>query len=71
MYIVDADGLIVYEDHCGYLSDDTWDGQWILDGGWRNADHYFETTSRAYRGTLVDHPGWTYVEHAIYTEPVL
>lgn len=69
LYVVDADGQIVYEDHCGWLVTEVWDGQWILDGGWRNADHYMETTRRAFMSEVTSHAGWTLVEHQLYTEP--
>ena len=71
LYVIDSDGAIVYEDHCGWLDTEVWDGQWILDAGWRNADHYYETTRRGFWSEVVTHPGWTLVEHQLYTEPTL
>jgi hypothetical protein len=69
LYVIDSDGAIVYEDHCGWTEAEVWDGQWILDAGWRNADHYYETTRRGFWSEVVTHPGWTLVEHQLYTDP--
>lgn len=80
LYVVDQNRAIVYEDHCGYLTDDTFTGQWITapsnttvngvqGGGWATIDAYFYTIRNAFNSEVVKHSGWTLVEHQLYTAP--
>jgi len=58
-------GVILYEDHCGYTSDETFHGQWILlpmdqtmpdgtpGGGWPSIDSYYYQTWSIYNNMTV------------------
>lgn len=69
LYVIDASGAIVYEDHCGWTVEEVWDGQWILDGGWTDADDYRADIRVAYVSEVVTHPGWSFVERQLYEAP--
>jgi len=73
IYVVNADGSIEYEDHCGYLPDNTFDGAWILDqnqGGWHTLESYFYQTQSTWDGYVAGHAGSYKVLRSIYTPPV-
>jgi hypothetical protein len=76
-------GAILLEDHCGYLSDDTFVGQWITmpegttapdgtpGGGWSSVDAYYQTILHAYQSDSI--PTYNHchvVTRQIYTPPV-
>ena len=81
-YVLDEAGQIVYEDHCGYLPDESFVGGWILmplgtyapdgtpGGGWASIDAYYLQRSQAWKSEIVPHAGWSMVEHQLYTAPV-
>lgn len=81
-YVLDEAGQIVYEDHCGYLPDESFVGQWILlpldqtapdgtpGGGWASIDAYYWQKTQAWKTEIVPHAGWSMIEHQLYTAPV-
>lgn len=70
LYVVDGDGDIVFEDHCGWTVAEVWDGQWILDGGWTNADDYWYDRRSAFIFEANTHPGWQLIERRLYEAPL-
>jgi len=76
IYAVNAPGGIEYEDHCGYNSDESFNGQWITvpesqgGGGWASIDAYYYTTRNAFNSEVQKHSGWTLIEHQLYIPPV-
>lgn len=74
IYEVDnTTGDIVLEDHCGYLPDESFTGQWITDptqGGWSSVDAYYQTILHAYQmdATVIANNVHV-VTRQLYTEP--
>lgn len=74
IYLVDDNGAVVLEDHCGYLPDESFTGQWITvpeaqgGGGWSSVDSYFDTIVRAYTSEAW-RVGWHVITRQLYTAP--
>lgn len=76
IYEVDnATGAIILEDHCGYLPDESFAGQWITTlesqggGGWSSVDAYYLTTLHAYQADCNDGLHRV-ITRQLYTPPV-
>jgi len=75
IYEVDnATGDIILEDHCGYLPDESFSGQWITTpesqggGGWSSVDAYYLTTLHAYQADCNDGLHRV-ITRQLYTDP--
>ena len=71
IYEVNDVGGIVLETHCGYLPDESFDGQWIYDGGWSGPLQYFDQMQRAANLDVLGKPGWYVITRQLYTPPVV
>lgn len=83
IYEVDnTTGAIVLEEHCGYLSDESFTGQWITTpegqfapdgtpgGGWSSIDAYYQTYLHAYQtDAIVTANNVHVVTRQLYTPP--
>lgn len=74
IYVIEADGSIVFEDHCGFNQDGTFTGEWILDqnqGGWHSIEAYFYQIQAMWDSYLPSHPGSYKLLRQIYTPQVI
>lgn len=72
IYVVNELGGIEFEDHCGYLPDGSFAGEWILlDGGWPTIEAYFYQTQQKLHSWVAQNDGWRLILRQLYTEPQL